>query len=189
MKTKLFLLLALFLVMVSGLLHADLAKPRKMPVQPGLERRVQLINGEDYPEFQFYLYVTERESRSELPELQLLEPGKWAAVGKSGEGFYVRAVKGEEFFDSNRLSGNVEYTLDRNGSYRLEKVKIKSFEEGVLKIEIRSRDMQDESGNEIEAPSKGSVGGLGIFPTLILPAVCLLGLVAFLVFRRKSARS
>jgi hypothetical protein len=188
MKPKHFFLAFCFLWAAAGCAFADLAEPQpesEYERQARLERRIELVNDQEFEGYVFYLTVPEQEEYLGEFASREMRHGEMAYVGRFGEQYCLTAVKGDLKFRSELADFDDLQRYPENARYRLERLKILSIENGKIQFEVVSRETRDEEDKVIETPSKGSVAGLGVLQTVILPMACLLGLLLFFVFRRR----
>lgn len=185
MKNIQLLFLALFLAIGTHTAWADIANEDEVDV------KIELMNGAKFPSFEFYIrYQSYKYDMGYQPDGLtdvVLEAGKPTETGQRGDKslLYARDKNGREYVSQEELGGVV---TDRgvNVGYYLDQIEVVSLKKGVLKFKKVRKIIG--TNNEVLEILKGDVSGGGkvSWMFILVPIVCLTGLVAFFILRRRE---
>ena len=174
----------LLMLLGAANLQADVATQGEQDVY------IELVNAKDFPSFKFYIeYQTYTYNMGYQPNgtnKVFLEPGKHIKTGDRGSASLIYASgKGREYTSKVEAGGSV---IDNtNGvEYVLDRIKIVKLDKKVVKFTVVERQLIGQDGKVIQTIKKGSLAEQSWFMYL-LPIVCVGGLVAFFLFRKKAA--
>jgi hypothetical protein len=176
--------IAVLLLLGTTALHADIATAGEHDVY------IELLNAKDFPSYKFYIqYQTYTYNRGYQPngtEKVFLEPGKHIKTGDRGSASLIYASgKGREYVSKVEAGGSV---IDNTEGleYMLDRIKIVKLDKKVVKFVVVERQLIGADGKAKQTIKKGSLTGQS-WLMYLLPIICVAGLVAFFLFRRKSA--
>lgn len=193
---SIFRLCMLALLLLPMGLRADVITPGEV------YHKFQVINLDEYPDYRFYImyqgFYYDRGYQPAEPRLEWIKPDEMAAAGGRGASSRIYAVSRSDstsVMESEERVGGSEIIKDTEARYIQDFVKITAVKDGKVefevveqKLEYRNGQVKDLKSKKKKKNKKGIMGAsvMGIELTyLVLPAVCLLGLVMFFVFRRK----
>jgi hypothetical protein len=190
---KRILVTIMVLLWVAGRLQADLVRPvhsdRKIDTSlPGILQLVEIVNLGDFPEIQFFI-ILESERKTPFSKLDKSATGKPTGIGNQGEGYRIFAKMKNEEYLSVEIPGKLEFGDPAEVVFRLHKLRILSLQDGIVKLREEDNYLIDIEGHPVNNSFKGSISGLGLVQQLILPAACLLALVAVLIFGRRQSNN
>ncbi len=177
---------ALLLLLIHPCLQADIALPQAQDRRidtsgPGILQCIQLMNGDDYPEFRFSIWAFDHTQSSPIFGSDLLIPGRYVSIGNQGWSYQVVGNRGEEHFVSDEIPCSVEYADLEVIRYRLHRVTILNIQDGKLSLEVDSNSLMDLKGREVQGTVRGSLSPIGWLGGLALPLFALIcGVIAFL---------
>ncbi len=149
---------------------------------------IELLNGKDFPGYKFYIkyqsYYYDRGHHPGAVEKVFLERGKHYQTGDRGSAslLFAKAKKGE-IASKNQVGGAV-IDPSSDASYLLDRIKITKIDSKGLKFVVVERQQIGADGTVLSTVKKGSMGTQG-WMIWLLPIACILGLVAFFLFRRQ----
>ena len=154
---------------------------------------VELLNGKAFPKYKFYVkYQTYHYDMGYKPgaiEIVYLLPGKPIETGDRGSSsfLYAKGPKGE--WASKVEIGGSEIDLHGREDHLLDRIKIIKMNPNgkVIEFQVVERQKIDANGKVLETINKSSMGQPWWF--WAMPLVCLLGLVAFFLLRRKPEQA
>lgn len=188
---KQLLLSVWILLLVAGWVQADIVQPKPIVITSHMDMRVEIVNLAEFAGMQFYLSVPSSEDPN--------GSGIWLQFA-AGKSTILKGSYGSAYFVAHK--GDVELTASEsilnsttdagNGSTVLhQKIKVLKVDDGEVKFEVLSNKVvpakSKQKRSKTPKPAKGSVEGLGWLGTFGIPLACLLGLVAFFLFRRKPS--
>ena len=169
-------------------MRADVATEGEVDV------RVELMNAQDFPKFKFFIkyqeYYYDMGYQPGDVTPVYFEPGKPISTGERGDAslLYAEDENGHEYASEEPIGG-VATDFGRDVSYLLDQIKVTSIKGDLIKFKVVSRHKVDSDGKLIGV-KKGEFSAEDPenrnWMLIILPAVCLLGLVLFFIFRKRS---
>lgn len=186
MKAVCILWIGLVVALSSQRVHADVA------TEGEVEIRVEVINTRDFPEFQFFIhYQTYHYDMGYQPDpVQEVALGPDVVTATSSRDdasfLYARDKEGNEYVSKEQVGG---VTIDHNKdvAYYLDQIEVVSVENGVVEFKVAHRKKMSSEGRVLKT-KKGDAGGTH-WTILVVPVLSLLGLLAFFLLRRKTARA
>jgi hypothetical protein len=182
-------LLLLLLVTFSGSVQADLAKPTRHQV----DVRIQLMNGAAFPGYTFFIrYDAEYDPSgywkkwTDTTAVVVLESEKEAAPGYAW-GLFARDTAGREYKSLREFDPSETERYKPDFEYYLDQIVIERVGFGMVTYKVVDRKKMGGSGDR-QTIQKGEVGSPGEFDwaMAVMPIVCFLGLVAFLIVRKRK---
>ncbi len=176
------LFLTFFALLFAFPVMADLATAGEVDL------RIELLNGEEFEGYTFFVeyqtyYYEYGYQEGPIREVEL-EPGK--DINASGRGgrskIYARNEDGDLFESEEAVGGVVNNASDDVLAY-VDQYNVVSMKDGKLKLEHKARIMHLHNGEKIEVSKSGidfSLAGI------IMSLACLVALVLFFIFRKKS---
>lgn len=161
--------------------------------------RFRITNLDDYPEYEFYvMYQTYHYDEGYQPGdviETLIEANKVHQAGERGSksALYARK-KGDKngpVFESNVLLGGDKIISDYKARAIIEEIEITSVEDGKVEFKVEDRFLMYDNGKEKRFKNAGAILGVELFGVdlgyIVLPLVCLIGLVVFFMLRKKKS--
>jgi hypothetical protein len=182
MKTSALLLLGFFLVLGAQRAHADVIAP-KGPVPVIM---VELVNPADFPGFNFYI----REGFGS--EKMYLEAGKQVKTGGfrwHGYALFAEDKQGNQFESKDWIYSSDLERSKRVDYHYVEQIKVLAVGNGEVKFEAKWIKVDKNGSMRMDKNGKTKVvkGEVEMnWLVMVVPVVCLLGLVAFLLLRGKQ---
>jgi hypothetical protein len=186
MKVFRILLFTTLLLLGAMQVHADVATRGQKAIH------IELLNGKDFPGYKFYIkyqrYYYDRGYQPGTVDKVLLEPGKHYETGDRGSTslLFAKAKKGE--IASKVKVGGAEIDLESKANYLLDRIKITKIDSKGVQFVVVERQEIGDNGKVLRTLEKGSMGTQG-WMIWMLPIVSLLGLAAFFLFRKPSAKA
>jgi hypothetical protein len=180
-KRSLLLFFSFLLVLGVQRVQADVATEGEMGI------KVELVNPTNFPGFNFYIqYQTYHYDMGWQPGATskvFLEAGKHVSTGDrySSSLLYAEDKQGNVFVSKEEIGGSV-IEKGKNVAYHLHRIKVLSVKDGEVQFQIKEKQKVDENGKVLKV-MKSEVEMNWV--VIMVPIVCLLGLVAFLVVRGK----
>ena len=175
-----------FLVICTQTAWADVAR------QGEVEVKVQVMNHKSFPGIEFYVryqghYYDKGHHLGKTQDL-ILTPGESFTTGSRGGSslLYARDTSGN-VYESEAKVGGMAKELSRNVGYHLHQIQVLSVKDGIVKFKIAAKKKMTDEDKVIQI-IKGDVtgGGKSIWMTILMPLVCLMGLFAFFILRRRQ---
>ena len=184
MKVLHVFLLSILMLLGAAELQADIATQGEQDVY------IELVNAKDFPSFKFYIqYQTYTYNMGYQPNgtnKVFLEPGKHIKTGDRGSASLIYASgKGREYTSKVQAGGSVIDNTE-GVAYALDRIKIVKLDKKVVKFTVVERQLIGQDGKVLQTIKKGSMGEQSLLMYL-LPLICVGGLVAFFLFRKKAA--
>lgn len=182
---------AALLLLGSGL-YADIADDSDAET---VSVHVQLMNGSKFPGYQFFVHyqsyvgsgVYGDYSPDTLSEMPLL-PAVSQATSDFGDQSYIfaRDSAGKIYQSSVKFGGTIDVG-NPDFAYLIKQIEVVKIADGVIEVKL----VATKAGVEYEEVFEMKKGGIGssaqdLMRYALLPAICLLGLVAFFVVRRRQ---
>jgi hypothetical protein len=189
MKRLQLLFFGLFTLVTAHMLQADVATEGEKGV------RVELLNGADFPGFKFFIkyqhyHYNMGYQKGEVNDV-VLEKGKIVETGDRYSSSLLYAVddKGNEFVSKEEIGGSV---IDhaKSASYHLHQIKVLNVKDGTIEFKVAAKKKMNEK-DEVVKVMRSEVGGITgsgemNWTLVVVPIVCVLGLIAFFIVRRSS---
>ncbi|MEY3444456.1 MAG: hypothetical protein RLZZ519_2737 [Bacteroidota bacterium] len=189
MSSKLRFFLFAALLLISNGLRADIADGND---EQRIYVHVELMNGNKFPGYQFFVqYQTyegyggyDPDSLVELP----LTPGISQATSEYNDMSFIFARDSAgNLFQSTFKFGGSSMESAPDYAYLVQRIEVVSIRNGEIEVKLVAT-MKMVDYEEVIEMKKGAVGAQSqeIIRFALLPAVCLLGLIAFFVVRRRQ---
>lgn len=185
MKKLGFLLALLCMFVGNSAVWADIA------TRDEVEVKVELMNAARFPSFEFYIrfqgYHYDMGHKPDSLVDVVMEPGKAISTGQRGARsfLYARDKNGRKYVSKKEIGG---MTTERgvDVSHYVDQIEVISLRKGELKFKVVARKRMGHNGEVMEI-LKGDVSGGGKvnWIVVLIPIICLSGLVAFFLLRRK----
>lgn len=185
MKQVVFWVLILFMFVGNNAVWADIATRDEVSV------KVELMNGARFPSFEFYIrYQSYHYDMGYQPDPLtdvVLEAGKPIETGQRGARsfLYARDKKSGRQYASKKEIGGTIAERGVDVSHYVDQIEVLSLRKGEVKFKVVARKRMNHNGEVMEILKGDVTGGKANWLMILVPIICLSGLVAFFLLRRK----
>ncbi len=180
------ILLVFCLLVGANSAWADVAREGEVDI------KVQVMNHKSFPGIEFFVryqgHYYDRGYHLGDPQDLILEAGKSFTTGSRGGSslLYARDTSGNVYESATNIGGLAKES-SRNVGHHLHQIQVLSVKDGLVKFKIVAKKKMTDEDKVIQI-IKGDVagGGKSIWMAILMPAACLLGLVAFFILRRRQ---
>lgn len=191
MSSKLHFFILAALLLISSGLRADIADDNNS--EQRIYVHVELMNGAKFPGYQFFVQYQTYEGYGGYDPDSLLEmplsPGISQPTSEYGDKSFIFARDSTgKLFQSTVKFGGSRMEMEPDFAYLVQRIDVVSIRNGEIEVKLVAT-MKMVDYEEVIEMKKGTVGSQSqeIIRFALLPAVCLLGLIAFFVVRRRKA--
>jgi hypothetical protein len=186
MKNLRFLVVILLMFVGTNAVWADIA------TRDEVEVKVELMNAARFPSFEFYIrfqgYHYDMGHKPDALVDVVMEPGKAISTGQRGARsfLYAREKNGGRQYVSKKEIGGMTAERGVDVAHYVDQIEVLSLRKGEVKFKVVARKRMGHNGEVMEI-LKGDVSGGGKvnWIVVLIPIICLSGLVAFFLLRRK----
>ena len=166
-------------------------------VEGEVDIEFKITNISDYPDYSFFVkyqtyYYEYGYQPGEVTESKVAENVVRSAGARGSKSYLYARDKEGKIYESEIKLGGQKIISDRRANSIVEAYKIKSIKDGKINLKLEEKYL-DYGDGKTKKISKGAVSGTEMFGVdvvyVAIPAVCLLLLVGFFMFRKKKSAS
>ena len=173
-------------------IHLFFSSYADVAIEGQVERRIRVTNIKDFPDFEFFFmydeYVYDMGYHAIDPRKVIIVQDSIYSTGDRFSSAYLQAISKNdiEAKTENELGGSAQ-TGNGSVQYLVDDIKILKIENGIIYYKVL-KTTKGKYGENFLPFTEEIKNGPGFWLMLILPAACLLSLIAFFIFRGKSGR-